>query len=468
MKCVLTVLCICMHVAVSISCQWMGLPVTITRQTRGKSKEESFDLCRLSDGSLVFTQPFLSNYRSYTRSLCLHSGLYQVRMSDSGGDGWSSGSTVSFSIGYSTFGPYSLSGYYYESAFFTIPDIPSYSDLYRVYYYDSTVNIQKGISFSISPKNHKNGIHYSVNNGHLLSGLSLDSSSGVISGTPTSTHVYSQIVIKAYSLTDVYIYITISFTVFENPTSCASDKVLVTINRITKYASDEESFRLYEGSSPSGTLSYVQPYIMNYRSYVWKTCLHPGSHTIKLLDSANNGWASGSTMTISIGSKTYSDRLSSGNSTVNTVLISSGSIFKVTDIGYSVTFFAIEKSISFSVSPNLNGNDFTYTVSSGSLPSGLLLNGSSGVISGTPSAVSSNNVTITIYSSSNSFSVTCNLTFAVFENPTSCPFGKVLLTINRVTKTSSSNESFRFYEGSGTSGQVVYTQPYIMDNRSYV
>ena len=76
------------------------------------------------------------------------------------------------------------------------------------------------------------------------SGLSLNSSTGTISGTPSSTVSSRTVTIKVYSSSTNYVYRELSFTVFENASSCSSNKILVTISRTTTTYAGEERFKV--------------------------------------------------------------------------------------------------------------------------------------------------------------------------------------------------------------------------------
>lgn len=82
--------------------------------------------------------------------------------------------------------------------------------------------------------------------------------------------------------------------------SCASNEGVITITRVTKAYANEESFKIYRGTSTSGTLVFTQPTIQNNHSYTWYLCLRAGSHVLQLLDSYGDGWTSGSLSLIHI------------------------------------------------------------------------------------------------------------------------------------------------------------------------
>ena len=84
-----------------------NITVTIIRNTTSYANEESF---KIMDGNTgVYTQPSLSNSRTYTWSITLVTKSYTLIMTDSYGDAWSSGSSVEFKVGETSFGSYRLS-----------------------------------------------------------------------------------------------------------------------------------------------------------------------------------------------------------------------------------------------------------------------------------------------------------------------------------------------------------------------
>ena len=243
--------------------------------------------------------------------------------------------------------------------------------------------------------------------------------------------------------------------------TCSSSKVLVTFNRITKSYSSQESFKLYQGSVTSGTLLFTQPTILDNQSYTWRICLSSGIHTIQLLDSGSNGWTSNSIVKLYINDILYDTyQLSSGSSTTYQFTITEVSTFT-----YPYSSIILVKNKPFSITPSISGTTNSFSVSSGSLPSGLSLNSNTGVISGTPTNVNSYSATIKAISHINY--KTFSLSFSVVSNPTSCSSSKVFVTFNRITTTFATEESFKIYQGSSTSGSLVFTQPSVFDDQSY-
>ena len=253
----------------------------------------------------------------------------------------------------------------------------------------------------------------------------------------------------------------ISFSIIENPSSCSSSKVLVTFNRITKIYASEESFKLYQGSTTSGSLVYTQPTIFNNQSYTWNTCLSTGTYTMLLTDSYGDAWSSNSLLSFSY---------SAYNAIGNYRLLSGSSIsfqFSVLypPFYYPYTNFILLVNQQYLIPP-LVADSSSYSVTQGSLPSGLSLNTSNGRITGTPTSVISN-CSATITSSSSYSTTSTQLLFTTITNNTMCLGDTIQVTLIRTSKTNSYRESFQIHQGS-TSSPIVYTQPSIFDNQQVV
>ena len=161
---------------------------------------------------------------------------------------------------------------------------------------------------------------------------------------------------------------SISFSIIENPSSCSSSKVLVTLNRITKIYASEESFKLYQGSTTSGQLIYTQPSILNNETKTWKICIDKQIHTLYMTDTGGS-WSSGSQLILKIDSSTLGTyRTNYSSSTIQ--LFAS----PPTNLAYSENPFVLLKNSQYSYSPTISGIAYIYTITSGSLPSGLSLN----------------------------------------------------------------------------------------------
>ena len=82
--------------------------ITFIRQTKSYSNEESFYLVD-ENNMIVFEQPTLNTNSQYIWNVTLFHGNYTLHMTDSYGDGWSSGSTLKIMNGQLIIGEYSCS-----------------------------------------------------------------------------------------------------------------------------------------------------------------------------------------------------------------------------------------------------------------------------------------------------------------------------------------------------------------------
>ena len=83
-------------VSYDTTCTSSEVLVTIARTTKSNSHQESFTIYRgeNSNGTLVFTQPFIGPSFTFTWKLCLSKAVHTIILTDSNSNGWSSGSNV--------------------------------------------------------------------------------------------------------------------------------------------------------------------------------------------------------------------------------------------------------------------------------------------------------------------------------------------------------------------------------------
>ena len=95
----------------------------------------------------------------------------------------------------------------------------------------------------------------------------------------------------------------------------------------------------------------------------------------------------------------------------------SSSSFYITVFRYPSPSYQVCQSVYFSVTPTVNGVRRSFSILSQTLPSGLVLNGSTGLISGTPSRIEeSRTVTVKVQNQYSSMATT--ITFSVASSPT--------------------------------------------------
>ncbi|MGI9132044.1 MAG: fibronectin type III domain-containing protein [Candidatus Nanopelagicaceae bacterium] len=216
-------------------------------------------------------------------------------------------------------------------------------------------------------------ISYSLSGGTLPSGLNFDDATGVISGTPTTT-ISSTV-----------------FTVTASSTDGQSATATITLS-VSAAGSLVPNFGSTTSTSDGFTVS-----VTNYNSnYTFAASTSSGSISPTTLTAGNtlltvSGLAAGATATITV--TTTRTGYASGSATVSGSAIGAPSISPSTQNVSGTTGTAITDTSAFTPS-NISGT-VAYTVTSGTLPAGLSISSSTGVISGTPTETNSSTLTIT-------------------------------------------------------------------------
>ena len=235
---------------------------------------------------------------------------------------------------------------------------------------------------------------YAVSSGSLPAGLTLDPASGLLSGTPTSTQT-----------------VTSSFTVSASNgvgSPATSPTLSITVSPPQPPA--------FTADSPTTPATVGKPYAYTFTGSgnpapafsLASGSLPPG------LMLASSGTLSGTPT--AAGTYTFTVAAANGAGTVSSpslsILVNTAPVFTADSppggtvgVAYSYTFAA-------------GGNPApTFSVSSGSLPPGLSLNGSSGVLSGTPTAAGSYTFTVSASNGIGNPAVTPPITLAVNRAP---------------------------------------------------
>lgn len=276
---------------------------------------------------------------------------------------------------------------YVEKAFSgTIYQIPAWTD-------STIANMIYGQAYSdaVAASGYPT-VTYSVSSGALPSGITLNSSTGAISGTSTAAGSYS-FTIKAENAAG---NVTQSFSDSLFVTPAWTDNTLAAFTYNTAY-----SDQVVATGSPTYTVS-------------------SGSLPTGLSLNSSTGAVTG---TPSYGA--YSFTIQAANETGSVTQSFSGAINKVpewTDQTLADGTYLVSYSDGVSASGYPSP---TYSITSGSLPSGLSLNSSDGTLSGTPSTAGSSTFTITASNTegdiSKSFSVNINRTPAWSDSSLSTP-----------------------------------------------
>ena len=259
----------------------------------------------------------------------------------------------------------------------------------RVSYPQSSYILAKGEEFFITPTVYNSTSAFSVHAGVLPQGLTLNPTTGVISGTPSESYSTASVTVSG-SQDGVTVTATVSFQVLTKPASlqyeqtsflCVKGKPFSTIPTVT---GDSLSFSLLSGSLPTG-------YSLNPSSGAISGVSNQGPFTASVVIKAENV----------IGSVTAS---------VILTVMNESDLFS-----YPGSPITVSRQQSASINPICYSTCSNYMLYAGLLPQGLTLNTSTGVISGTPTETISS--TISIMATQGSVSVSTTITIITVSPP---------------------------------------------------
>ena len=215
-----------------------------------------------------------------------------------------------------------------------------------------------------------------VSGSSLPTGLSLDATTGVISGTPTKGGSYTtQIQVTDSSSPAKVAIISFSLTVAYAPISVTT------------------------ASLPAGVVgtAYLQTLAATGGNGVYTWLVVDGSLPAGLTLSSSTGVISGTPTTG--GSSTVKIQVADGSSPANTATASYS--FAIANQPISITTTSLPGgTVAAAYAQTLTaigGNgDYTWSVIGGTLPSGLTLNAASGILSGTPTTAASSSFTVQV------------------------------------------------------------------------
>ena len=269
--------------------------------------------------------------------------------------------TISGTLTSLSFSSYNITAISHSNTFIRIVSIEIISSL--ISYPQTNLIIGQGLSFSITPNLTKVST-ISIVSGSLPNGLSINPSTGVISGSPSQLLSSQSVTIEAVSGTAIET-VVLSFTVITPISSFSypqSSFILAKSNIfsiIPTVDGDELSFSITSGSLPIGLSLNSSTGII---SGIPSQAMSSQSVTINALNQVSN--------------QSFS--------------LSFTILTPITSFSYPRTSYALTLNNSFSITPNVDGDELSFSISSGSLPIGLSLNSSSGIISGTPSTTFKN------------------------------------------------------------------------------
>ncbi|MCC7203175.1 MAG: putative Ig domain-containing protein, partial [Nitrospirae bacterium] len=251
---------------------------------------------------------------------------------------------------------------------------------------DGTVNL--AYNQTLAASGGKTPLNWSVITGTLPAGLNLNSSTGVISGTPSlaGTSNFTVQVTDANSATatralSIMIYTALSLTT-------------TSVNNATVSAAYSQTLAATGGKSP----------------YVWS--IPVGTLPAGLAINTSTGVISGTPT--AQGTYNFTAQVQDANGAIDTrpLTIVVNQALSITTTTLADGTIALAYSQTVSVSGGMS--PFTWSVIVGALPSGLSLNSSTGVISGTPSAAGTSNFTLQVVDA-NSAVATKSLSITIYS-----------------------------------------------------
>ena len=321
-------------------------------------------------------------------SYSVHSGSFPSGITINSSSGVISGSTTTSGTQSVVIKAQNAGGSSTTTVTLTIKPKPSGFSYPQSYY-----SIPKGRPFSVTPSFSGESISFSIQSGTLPNGLSLNSNTGIISGTPSTIQSQVTIVVRAanpggYVTTTIRLTVTISppiSFIYNNFDIVAT--VGEAISPITPSVDCEScTFSVHSGTLPSG-----------------------------LTLNTNTGVITGTPTAICDYQQIYIKAENSAGSLTDYINIAV--VASVSGLSYPGSPFLIGKGQAFSVSPSISSGSLTFSLLSGSLPTGLTLNTNTGVISGTPS-VTVTSVTAMIKATNGAgSSVTTTVVFTVLTLP---------------------------------------------------
>ncbi len=268
---------------------------------------------------------------------------------------------------------------------------------------------------------------FSVSAGTLPTGLTLNAATGAITGTPTTaaTSNFTITATDGNGATGSRAYtFAVNGAVTVNPATLPAGTVGAAYSQTVSAAGGNGSYTysVSAGVLPAGLSLNASTGVISGMP----TAAATSAFTVRATD--GNG---------AIGSRAYSVTVNAGIA-VNPAALPSA---------------AVGTAYSQAVSATGGSGVYTYSVSSGSLPAGLSLNASTGLITGTPSAAGTSNFTVTATdgngaTGSRSFTFTVNPSLAL--NPATLPGGTVGTAYSQAMTATGGSGTYTFSVSAGS------------------
>ena len=228
-----------------------------------------------------------------------------------------------------------------------------------------------------------------VSAGTLPTGITLDPSSGLVSGTPTIPQSAADVIFSVKDSNDVVASttVTVSFT--------------VTVIPISAVAGNIRTISVQQNSAISGFSSFssVSNGTTPYTYYVSAGTLPPG-----ITIASNNGFVSGTPNTVQAAANvTFSvkdvNNVVAGNTSITSFEVT---LIPISAVAGNTSPLSVQQNTAISsfnsfTSVSNGTTPYTYYVSAGTLPIGITLNSGNGLVSGTPNTVqAAANVTFSV------------------------------------------------------------------------
>jgi len=235
-------------------------------------------------------------------------------------------------------------------------------------------------SFSpLTPSGGATPYFYSISSGTLPAGLSLDTTTGAVTGTPTATYTAANVVFSVKDASNVLASTssTVSFSVVAAPVSISATATTTSAQNLT-VGTALASF------TPLTASGGATPYVYSITSGTLPTGLSLNTTTGAVTGTPGAAYASANVV---FSVKDHNNGVASTSSTV-----SFGVVAATPSISATATTTAQSLTVNTAMSnftplaPSGGATPYVYSIKSGTLPAGLSLNTSTGTVSGTPTA----------------------------------------------------------------------------------